>query len=68
MAFKMIFELLLLLFIEAVYRRCFEGKGVFRNFAKFTRKRLCQSLFFSKVPETCSFVKKETGTETDVFQ
>ena len=49
MAFKMIFELLLLLYIEAVYRRCSEGKSVFRNFAKFTRKRLCQSLFFNKV-------------------
>ena len=24
-------------------------KGVYRNFAKFTRKYLCQSLFFSKV-------------------
>ena len=24
-------------------------KGVLRNFAKFTRKRLCQSLFFRKV-------------------
>ena len=23
--------------------------GVLRNFAKFTRKRLCQSLFFNKV-------------------
>ena len=25
-------------------------KGVLRNFAKFTGKHLCQSLFFSKVP------------------
>ena len=24
-------------------------KGVFKNFAKFTRKHLCQSLFFNKV-------------------
>ena len=24
-------------------------KGVLRNFAKFTRKHLCQSLFFNKV-------------------
>ena len=24
-------------------------KGVLRNFAKFTRKRLCQSIFFNKV-------------------
>ena len=27
----------------------FCGKGVLRNFAKFTGKHLCQSLFFNKV-------------------
>ena len=27
----------------------FHKKGVLRNFAKFTGKRLCQSLFFNKV-------------------
>ena len=31
--------------------------GVLRNFAKFTRKHLCQSLFFNKA---CNFIKKET--------
>ena len=39
-------------------------KGVLRNFAKFTGKHLCQSLFFNKVtglrPEACNFIKKET--------
>ena len=30
------------------HRRC--AKGVFKNFAKFTGKQLCQSLFFDKVP------------------
>ena len=45
-------------------------KGVLRNFAKFTGKYLCQSLFFNKVtsvrPATllkrrlCNFIKKET--------
>ena len=30
-------------------RRCFAKKGVLRNFAKFTGKHLCQSLFFNKV-------------------
>ena len=30
-------------------RRCFVKKGVLRNFAKFTGKHLCQSLFFNKV-------------------
>ena len=38
------------------HRRCSVKKGVLRNFAKFTGKHLCQSLFFNKVaglrPET----------------
>ena len=38
-------------------------KGVLRNFAKFTGKHQCQSLFFNKVvglrPEACNFIKKE---------
>ena len=32
-------------------------KGVLRNFAKFTGKHLCQSLFFNKA---CNFIKEET--------
>ena len=36
-------------------------KSVLRNFAKFTGKHLCQSLFFNKVAGTASnFIKKET--------
>ena len=35
---------------EAVAQRCFCKKGILRNFAKFTGKHLCQSLFFIKVP------------------
>ena len=31
------------------HRRCSVRKGVLRNFAKFTGKHLCQSLFFNKV-------------------
>ena len=39
----------------------FYKKGVLRNFAKFTGKHLCQSLFFNKVAGTaCNFIKKET--------
>ena len=29
--------------------RCFVRKNVLRNFAKFTEKHLCQTLFFNKV-------------------
>ena len=36
-------------------------KGVLRNFASFTGRHLCQSLFFNKVAGgACNFVKKET--------
>ena len=39
-------------------------KSVLINFAKFTGKHLCQSLFFNKVaslrPKACNFIKKET--------
>ena len=40
----------------------FNKKGVLRNFAKFTGKHLCQSLFFIKVAVVyvCIFIKKET--------
>ena len=35
-------------------------KGVFENFAKFTGKHLCQSLFFNKVavPKPATLLKK----------
>ena len=36
-------------------------KGVLKNFAKFTGKHLCQSLFFNKVAGgACNFIEKET--------
>ena len=38
-------------------------KGVLRNFAKFTGKHLCQSLYFNKVAGlacVCNFIKIET--------
>ena len=35
--------------IRSSHQRCSIKKGVFRNFEKFTRKYLCQSLFFNKV-------------------
>ena len=43
---------------------CSIRKGVLRNFAKFTGKHLCQSLFFNKVAGlACSFMKQETLTQ-----
>ena len=35
-----------------------DGKSSFRNFAKFTRKHLCQSLFLIKVPQPVTLLKK----------
>ena len=35
-------------FPEAAIQRCSIKKGVLENFAKFTEKHLCQSLFFNK--------------------
>ena len=37
-------------------------KGILRNFATFTGKHLCQSLFFNKVAglKVCNFIKIET--------
>ena len=47
------------------HRRCSIKKGVLKNFAKFTRKHLCQRLFFDKVADlACNFIKK---TPTQVF-
>ena len=38
-----------------------EGKSVLRNFAKFTEKHLCLSLYFNKVAGlACNFIKIET--------
>ena len=33
------------------HQRCSRKKGVLRNFAKFTGKHLCQSLFFNKAAD-----------------
>ena len=36
-------------YYRSSHQRCSMKKGVLRNFAKFTEKHLCQSLFFNKV-------------------
>ena len=36
-------------YVRSTHWRCSVKKGVFRNFAKFTRKHLCWSLFLNKV-------------------
>ena len=49
---------------KSSHRSCSVRKRVLRNFAIFTGKHLCQSLFFNKVAglrhEACNFVKKKT--------
>ena len=46
------------------HRRCSVGKGVLRNYAKFTRKHLCQSIFFNNVAGLFVqlYLKKDSGT------
>ena len=48
---------------RSTHPEVFCKKGVLRNFAKFTGKRLCQSLFYNKVaglrPQACNFIIKE---------
>ena len=44
-----------------------QSSGVLRNFAKFTAKHLCQSVFFNKVAGlTYNFIKKETLAQAQV--
>ena len=53
--------------MEALGRRCFVKKGVFKTFVKFKGKHLCQSIFFTKLqaffyrtpPVTASVKKKK---------
>ena len=40
------------------HQRCSMKKGVLRNFAKFTGKYLCRSLFFNKAAGLEAFIKK----------
>ena len=42
------------------HRSCPVKKYALKNFAKFTGKHMCQSLFFNKVADgACNFIKKE---------
>ena len=55
------FEKIVLSIFRSSRLEVFCKKGVLRNFAKFTEKHLCQSLFFNKIAGTaCNFIKKET--------
>ena len=53
-------QMLFKIVAEASRPDVFCEKGVLRTFAKFTRKHLCQSLFFNRVAGgACIFIKKE---------
>ena len=43
-------------------------KGVLRNFAKFTGKHLCQSLFFNKVECTAAFYAHFVGKHPEEYE
>ena len=48
-----------MVFTRSSHRKCSVKKGVLKNFAKFTGKHLCQSLFLIKL-YACNFIKKES--------
>ena len=48
-----------LLCVQKQPQEVFYKKGVLKNFAKFTRKHMCQSLFFNKVAGPGSLFFKE---------
>ena len=52
------------MFLQKQPPEVFCEKGVLRNFAKFTGKRLCQSLFFNKVAGggLQLYLKRDSGT------
>ena len=50
-----------LYFIRSSHQRCSMKKGALINFAKFTGKHLCRSLFFNKVAGLRSFFNKVAG-------
>ena len=49
-------------FLQKQSPELFYKEGIHKNSAKFTRKHLCQSLFFER-PETCNFIEKESLTQ-----
>ena len=58
-AFLMYFTYSATSMYRSSHRRCSGRKGVLKNFAKYTGKHLCQSLFFNKVAgQVCNFIKK----------
>ena len=60
--FSCINRLFLKVFLTSSHQWCSIEKGVLRNFAKFTGKQLCQSLFFNKAGNLrpLTLIQKET--------
>ena len=50
------------LYFRSSHQRCSMEKGALRNFAKFTGKHLCQSLFFNKVVGLQIYLKRHSAT------
>ena len=55
----MVFAITIQMTTRSSHQRCSARKGVLRNFSKFTRKHLCQVLFYKKVagPEPATLLK-----------
>ena len=53
-----VFAITVQMTIRSSHQRCSVRKGILRNFAKFTGKHLCHSLFFNKVAGPAALLKK----------
>ena len=53
--------------VRSSQRRCSLRKYVIRNFAKFIRKHLCQSLFLNKVADLSLQLYLKRDSDTGVF-
>ena len=49
-------------------RRCSVRKGVLRNFAKFTGKHPCQSLFLNKIYKNTFFTEQPWATASKICE
>ena len=62
-----VFAITVQMTIRSSHQRCSVRKGILRNFAKFTGKHLCHSLFFNKVVGLRPFQFFLQNTSGDCF-
>ena len=65
--FSNLYQCTITYYVQKQPPEVFYKKGVLRNFAKFTGKHLCHSLFFNKVARLryATLLKRDSGTTED---